>query len=430
MKSIAKYDIKREEIKAKKQNAKLFPFYKMFSWDLLFFYSTQYLFFTVVKGLTAGEILKVNAFYPLFIIIMQLPAAICADFLGRKRSIVLGNIVLMVYIFLLICLPGMIGIFIANIVYAFGYSLKAIQETNILYDSTSTKGGEGLYPKINAKGASGYYLLDGIASLISGYLFVINGYLPMIICLVFTLISTIISTKFKDIYVNQLEQNYLSHKIKEYKNDFKVSIKNIVTSQRLRALLLFMGLFNALLSIMSTYSGNILTELSVKPESFSIINAVLTLIAGIATAFQDKIHQKFKNRTFTFLSLTFSISIILIGGILYSRANNILPIILVLFAIRNITMSNYYVLSERYSKNFSTPKTRTRISFAVEFSTNMIEAILLFLAGVLLDGTNITFATLFIGLLSFVLFIFILDYMKTRVGLKPGEYKKTDIQLE
>lgn len=430
MKSIAKYDIKREEIKAKKQNAKLFPFYKMFSWDLLFFYSTQYLFFTVVKGLTAGEILKVNAFYPLFIIIMQLPAAICADFLGRKRSIVLGNIVLMVYIFLLICLPGMIGIFIANIVYAFGYSLKAIQETNILYDSTSTKGGEGLYPKINAKGASGYYLLDGIASLISGYLFVINGYLPMIICLVFTLISTIISTKFKDIYVNQLEQNYLSHKIMEYKNDFKVSIKNIITSQRLRALLLFMGLFNALLSIMSTYSGNILTELSVKPESFSIINAVLTLIAGIATAFQDKIHQKFKNRTFTFLSLTFSISIILIGGILYSRANNILPIILVLFAIRNITMSNYYVLSERYSKNFSTPKTRTRISFAVEFSTNMIEAILLFLAGVLLDGTNITFATLFIGLLSFVLFIFILDYMKTRVGLKTGEYKKTDIQLE
>ncbi len=430
MKSIAKYDIKREEIKAKKQNAKLFPFYKMFSWDLLFFYSTQYLFFTVVKGLTAGEILKVNAFYPLFIIIMQLPAAICADFLGRKRSIVLGNIVLMVYIFLLICLPGMIGIFIANIVYAFGYSLKAIQETNILYDSTSTKGGEGLYPKINAKGASGYYLLDGIASLISGYLFVINGYLPMIICLVFTLISTIISTKFKDIYVNQLEQNYLSHKIMEYKNDFKVSIKNIITSQRLRALLLFMGLFNALLSIMSTYSGNILTELSVKPESFSIINAVLTLIAGIATAFQDKIHQKFKNRTFTFLSLTFSISIILIGGILYSRANNILPIILVLFAIRNITMSNYYVLSERYSKNFSTPKTRTRISFAVEFSTNMIEAILLFLAGVLLDGTNITFATLFIGLLSFVLFIFILDCMKTRVGLKPGEYKKTDIQLE
>ena len=85
MKTISKYETKREEVKAKKRNAKLYPIYKMFSWDLLFFYSTQYLFLTQIKGISAGDILKADAFYPLFIIIMQLPAAICADFLGRKR---------------------------------------------------------------------------------------------------------------------------------------------------------------------------------------------------------------------------------------------------------------------------------------------------------------------------------------------------------
>ena len=165
-------------------------------------------------------------------------------------------------------------------------------------------------------------------------------------------------------------------------------------------------------------------------HAFSIINAVLTLIAGVATTFQDKIHKRFKNRSFTVLSLSFSISIIIMGVILTSGGNNILPIILILLAVRSITMSNYYVLSERYSKNFSTPKTRSRISFAVEFSTNMIEAISLFLAGVLLDGTNITFATLFVGLTSFALFVLALDYMRTRVGLKPEEYDKKDIELE
>lgn len=199
-----------------------------------------------------------------------------------------------IYVLLLILLPGMIGVFIANIVYAFGYSLKGVQETNILYDSTATKGGEGLYPKINAKGASGYYILDGIASLISGYLFVINGYLPMIICLIFTIISTIISMNFKNIYVNKLEHNDISNRVKEYKQDFKVSIKNILTSKRLRALLIFMGIFNAFISITGTYNGNILTELQVNPETFSIINAVLTFIAGLAATFQDKIHKKLK----------------------------------------------------------------------------------------------------------------------------------------
>ena len=402
----------------------------MFSWDLLFFYSTQYLFYTNVKGITAGEILKLDAFFPLFIIFMQLPSTICADLLGRRKSLIVGNVIMILYIFLLIILPGVVGIFIANIIYAFGYSLRGIQATNILYDSTATKGGEGLYAKINGKGATGYYILDGIASLTAGYLFVINGYLPMIICLAFTIIATIISTRFKDIYENKLEENEISNKIKEYKKDFKISIKNIITSKRLRALLIFMGIFNALITITGTYKGSTLTELQVKPETFSMINAIFTFIAGIATTFQDKIHKKFRNRSFTFLAMIFITSIILIGILLYTNILNILPIILILLAIRSITMSNYYVLSERYAKNFSTPKTRTRISFATEFTTNIIEAIMVFFAGVLLDGTNIRFATLFIGLIFLIIFILILDYMRTRVGLKPEEYDKKDIELE
>ncbi len=430
MKTIAKHKTKKEETKAKRQNAKIFPIYKMFSWDLLFFYSTQYLFYTNVKGITAGEILKLDAFFPLFIIFMQLPSTICADLLGRRKSLIVGNVIMILYIFLLIILPGVVGIFIANIIYAFGYSLRGIQATNILYDSTATKGGEGLYAKINGKGATGYYILDGIASLTAGYLFVINGYLPMIICLAFTIIATIISTRFKDIYENKLEENEISNKIKEYKKDFKISIKNIITSKRLRALLIFMGIFNALITITGTYKGSTLTELQVKPETFSMINAIFTFIAGIATTFQDKIHKKFRNRSFTFLAMIFITSIILIGILLYMNIPNILPIILILLAIRSITMSNYYVLSERYAKNFSTPKTRTRISFATEFTTNIIEAIMVFFAGVLLDGTNIRFATLFIGLIFLIIFILILDYMRTRVGLKPEEYDKKDIELE
>ena len=240
-----------------------------------------------------------------------------------------------------------------------------------------------------------------------------------------TIISTITATRFKDIYVNKLEQNEISNKIKEYRQDFKISIKNIINSKRLRALLIFMGLFNACLTIMSTFNGNILTELEVPPETFSIINAVLTFISGISVVFQDKIHK-----TFTVLSLLLSISIIIIGILLISNTNNILPIILILFAVRSIVMANYYVLSERYLKNFTTPKTRARISFTAEFSTNIIESVLLFLTGILLDGTNIRFATLFIGLFTFVLFVLALDYMRARVGLKPQEYDKKDIELE
>ena len=89
----------------------------------------------------------------------------------------------------------------------------AIAETNLLYDSVSTKGGEGLYSKLDGRGGSWYYLLDGVASLTAGYLFVINNYLPMFICLVFIIISTILSFGFKDVY--KVERTHSSQEVKD-----------------------------------------------------------------------------------------------------------------------------------------------------------------------------------------------------------------------
>ena len=40
-----------QKIQDKKTNAKLFPIYKMFSWDLLFYYSIIYLFLTQARSI-------------------------------------------------------------------------------------------------------------------------------------------------------------------------------------------------------------------------------------------------------------------------------------------------------------------------------------------------------------------------------------------
>ena len=46
-----------QKIQDKKTNTKLFPIYKMFSWDLLFYYSIIYLFHIWVKILNRGLLL-------------------------------------------------------------------------------------------------------------------------------------------------------------------------------------------------------------------------------------------------------------------------------------------------------------------------------------------------------------------------------------
>ena len=66
--------IEQKRLDAKIYNAKLFPYYKMFSWDLLFFYSINFLFLTQIKGLSASNVLLMDSFYTLFKFIGQIPS--------------------------------------------------------------------------------------------------------------------------------------------------------------------------------------------------------------------------------------------------------------------------------------------------------------------------------------------------------------------
>ena len=124
MKTELKYTDKKELAKARRQNAKLFPIYKMFSWDLLFFYSIEFLFYTITKKVTPSEVLIINGFYLLFRIVMQIPAVVITDFLGKRKSIILGNILLIFYIVILIFGPGAISIIIADLIFSLGYDCR------------------------------------------------------------------------------------------------------------------------------------------------------------------------------------------------------------------------------------------------------------------------------------------------------------------
>ena len=50
-----------KEIQNRKVNARLYPIYKMISWDLLFYYSIIYLFLTQAKGFSASQVLLAEA---------------------------------------------------------------------------------------------------------------------------------------------------------------------------------------------------------------------------------------------------------------------------------------------------------------------------------------------------------------------------------
>lgn len=430
----AEKEDKRKIREYRRRNAKLYPIYKMFSWDLLFFYSVEFLFYIIAKKVTAPEILIINGFYLIFRILGQIPAVAITDFIGKRKSIILGNFLLIVFLLILLFLPGAFSIILANLVFALGYDIKTIAESNLLYDSVSTKGGEGIYSKLEAKGGSWYYILDGIASFTTGYLFVINNYLPIIICMFFVIVSTILSFGFKEIYEvknEEIKSSKLVNTIKEYYSDLKGSLKFIIQSKRIRAFILFQVVFYGLICIIETYRSDLLVKIGIAEEQFAMIFAILSLIGGVSLSLKTPIEKKFKNRTLSFISLSYIIACILIGIISNTFSDkSIIPIILILFAIQKISTSIWYILEYKYLKNFTSEKIRNKLTFAYEFIGGIAASLASILGGILLNNVDIKISFLIVGISSLILMLIVLKYMKSRFGLKPEEYRKEDIEFE
>jgi sugar phosphate permease len=287
---------------------------------------------------------------------------------------------------------------------------------------------------LDAKGGSWYYILDGISSLIAGYLFVINNYIPMIICLGFIVISTILSFGFEDVYKVKREKRNdtgLIFTLKEYNQDLKSSFKFILRSKGMKAFVLFQIVFYSLISVIDTYGSDLLINIGIPEEQFSMIFAILTLIGGISLSLKQPIEKKFKNRTLAFISLMYIGACIVIGGISsIGTENSIIPIILIMFAIQKISTSIWYILESKYLKNFTTEDMRNKITFSYEFIGGIAASIFSILGGLLLEIINVQNAFLIVGLLSLASMVVVLDYMRTRFGLKPAEYKTEDLEFE
>lgn len=205
-------------IQNKKYNIKLFPFYKAISWDLLFYYAISFLFLTNTKGISAADVLFVDAFYPIFKFILQIPNTAIVNKLGNRLSLILGNIFVAGSILLWILADGMPILIVSQFLSALGFSLKSLTETNLLYDSIEKSDKRNdIFSKIDGKSSSYYYYIDAITSLTTGFLFVINGYLPMLLCFGLCILSTLLSFSFKEVEKTSTEKFSMLDNINDIK---------------------------------------------------------------------------------------------------------------------------------------------------------------------------------------------------------------------
>lgn len=420
-----------KDIQNKKINAKLYPIYKMISWDLLFYYSIIYLFLTQVKGFTAAQVLFGEAVFTASCFILQIPLGLLVDDFGKKNSLVIANVCMCIFIIILIATSNYQMLLIAYFIDAIGYVIKSDCETNILYDSLPKGKSRGkLYSQIDGLGASRYYIIDAVTSLIAGYTYVINPYIPIVLCLIANIISTILATRFRHTNMPDDGDEIIEKKesIRNYFKELNEAVKFAKSSKRMLCLLLFFGLISGLTYNMSTFRSNVLDSIKIPAQYFGVIFAVTQIAASLCSRIQSKIHKKFKNKTLTFLGMPYVFSCIIIGILANIFSEKAAPFIILLFIMQGAIKGAYNVLIYRYLNNFTNRNIRVKLSTIRNMFYNIFTLIISLIGSILLNITSSANTILTIGCITAIFMTWLTDYMRDKVGLSPEKYSEKDLK--
>lgn len=404
-------------------NVKLYKKYKMFAYDWVFFYAVSVLFFDITKGFSTAQIVYLSGFYTLSYCIFQIPSNLFVKKFGLKKSIILGNILSALTIIVYIFGKKFDTFVFIQFVNGFSFALKGLTESDLLCTSMKRLGKFEKFSKVEGSSNAKYYFFDAVASIISGVTFIYNEYLPVVLCLIVTIIALVQSFKFNDV---ELEIN----------NEEKISITNslkhffkTLSSDRLKSIYLLAFVFTGIIQVNITLYKSVLMDIGMSPQYITILVAFYVCFAGIGSKLEFYLEKITKNKTLTVITLTYITCLGFIGVFSMTGQLNMFMLtgIIICLSIMGFIQGVYRVALKKYTVSFTTSKIRTRITSIGLMFEYAGTTIIAFICAYLLDRVGNSLGCIVICIISFLIMYCVLKYMDGRLGKKPEEYSAKDI---
>lgn len=426
----------KKKAQIRKSNMKLYPIYKMIGLDWIFYYGIKVLFLTQIKNISPADIVLSGSFYAFCYIIFQVFNTILLEKIGKKNGIVLGQFLNLIAMSIIIFCPNFTWLLIHDAIRAVGFGIKGIAESSFLNESLpeSKRKGE-IFSKIDGRGYSKFCFIGATTVLISGFLYATNPYIPIILCMTANLFALIIASNFIDIGKMEKEKSKEKTSTKqEMKNimiDLKDSFKFIFKSTRLRTLLIFLGVMWGIIDTFATYQETLLKELNIPSYYIGFMLAGFQMLVGIFATKSIEFNKKYKNHTLSYIGFMLTIGSVILGilTILNIPFEIQLMVITFVFIVRAYAKGIYQVIKKRYMNNFANNKMIPKIYSINGITANLSRMIIGIIASGILKMTTIQNSLLILGIITTLMVIILSIYSKTRLGLKPEEYKKEEILL-
>ncbi len=303
-----------------KLNNKIFPVFYGLSADLIFYIAISGLFLTEVKELNASEINFIFMLGNLVALPVYLFAHRIIKKIGNVTSVRIGTFLMLLAPIFITFSTNIVFLAIGQMFYAISFVFRCVDSV-ILNNNLNYENRGNEFLKIRSQATTIYSIATLIAALLSGLLFAVNPYIPMIICIVICLNNFLLSFF---IYEVQPDVKSREEKIKE---------KGLLTKFRLGKVALMAiiayGLTYSLIAVSQTndklfmqYRLNDFLNM----EMVAIVLAVIVFLSRIArlisNIFLIKYSRKFKNRIIYMVNFGLIVSIIMfiIGKLVPSAA--------------------------------------------------------------------------------------------------------------
>lgn len=234
-------------------------------------------------GLTMQEILTTEAFFAGALFLLEIPTGYFADVIGRKHSIVIGTVFLIIGTGMYAVSSTFGGFLIGAIFWGIGVSFNSGAEEALLYESLQAIGRENDYKKMMGNVFFVGRMASIVGSISGGLLAAVSLRLPAYATVASVIIWLPIALTLTETRHKQEEQETWKHFLRIFK-------ESILENAVLRTFILFAAItifFNIEFWLKQRY----LESVAVPLASFGIIFAGVSLSSGLGGKFAQQIEN-------------------------------------------------------------------------------------------------------------------------------------------
>lgn len=203
-----------ENTKTDKRNKILYILFKSFTYDLLFYYTLETMFLTLVKGFSFSQVFLIASLDLFFVVLLAIPL----NFIFKKVSILnrlrIGTLAFIGYLLVFLLTDNIYVLCSFVVLKSIGNLAISVNTTSLLDVIIGSNKDDS--SKLEGRATAVWWVLEAVSAVVAGYFFQINPFISYYICIGLLGLALIVTFFFKiskeDNYINPPEKQLKSEK--------------------------------------------------------------------------------------------------------------------------------------------------------------------------------------------------------------------------